>query len=157
MDDRFDWLTMSQFMQKIHYFSRNMLAPKKMATLTGSEIEILSLLYMEQALTPITLSRKTGRKLESVSRTLKALSRKHLITKQKCPEDERSYRIWLTDEGDAELNKNYTYILGPLYHLARQMGPDFDRMIQLISQADTFIENAANPNTASQNKNKEES
>ena len=141
MDDRFDWLTMSQFMQKIHYFSRNMLAPQKKATLTGSEIEILSLLYMEQALTPIALSRKTGRKMESVSRTLKSLSKNHLKQKQKCPEDERSYRIWLTDEGNAELNQNYIYILGPLYHLARQMGPDFDQLIRLITQADTFIEN----------------
>ena len=79
--------------------------------------------------------------MESVSRTLKSLSKNHLIQKQKCPEDERSYRIWLTDEGNAELNQNYIYILGPLYHLARQMGPDFDQLIRLITQADTFIEN----------------
>ena len=142
MTTSLDWRVMCQIMQEFHLFARNMLAQQKKCTLTTNELELLSLLYLNQSMTPMALSKATGMKIESISRSLKSLLQKNFVFKGKSPQDERCYPYALTQQGDAELNKNYQWLLQPLYHLHQTMGIDFETMATFIQKANTLFRQA---------------
>lgn len=134
-----DWRDMGTYTREFHFFSRHMLSKQNKRTLTTGEIEILSFIYFEEKATPLAVSRATGMKIESVSRTVKSLYKKGLVDKEKMVNDERSYSIFLTEAGLFELNSNYTVMLGSLYFLENEMGDDFKTMAALIGRANTFL------------------
>ncbi len=136
-----DWLQMLAHQQELHHFSRAMLAQGQKKTLTASELELLSRLYLQtDESTPLVLSRQSGMKKEAVSRCLKQLCGKGFVEKVKRPQDERSYVLLLTASGQAALRENYGPILQPLYDLQRRMSTDFDTLFQLIEIANAQME-----------------
>lgn len=140
-----NWLQMLAYQQELHHFSRALLAQGKKQTLTASELELLSRLYLclylqTEDSTPLWLSRQSGMKKEAVSRCLKQLLEKELIAKEKHPQDERSYVLSLTESGKAALRENYGPILQPLYDLQRSMGAEFDTLFQLIEKANAKMD-----------------
>lgn len=131
-----NWLQMLSFQQELHHFSRAMLTKSQKQTLTASELELLSRLYMQtEESTPLVLSRQSGMKKEAVSRCLKQLFEKGLVEKDKHPQDERSYVLSLTESGKAALRENFAPILQPMYDLQRSMDADFDVLFHLIKKA----------------------
>ena len=138
-----DWKDMSRCMHEIQRFSRNMLAHQKKKTLNTSELSILSLLFVKNKMTPLNLSRDTGMKIESVSRTLKLLSEKKYVQMEKSKEDERIHLFSLTADGNAELNQNYEIMLSQLYYLERNMGNDFVLLAKLIAKANRLLQTRA--------------
>ena len=78
-------------------------------------------------------------KKEAVSRSLRRLSEKHYISKQRLQQDERSYVMALTPEGEQALAQCYGPILQPLYELKRKMGAEFDRLMSLLHQANCLM------------------
>lgn len=140
-----NWLQMLAYQQELHHFSRALLAQRKKQTLTASELEVLSRLYLRLYLqtensTPLWLSQQSGMKKEAVSRCLKQLLEKGFISKDKHPQDERSYVLSLTESGKAALRENYGPILQPLYDLQRSMGTEFDTLFQLIEKANAKMD-----------------
>ncbi len=134
--EEIDWLNMLVYQQELNHFSRALLPKSQNKTLTTCEREILARLYLEpENSTPLTLSKNSGMKKESISRCLKHLFEKEFIKKEKHPQDDRSYILSLTDAGQSELRQNYGAILQPLYDLRRNMGPEFDTLFELISIA----------------------
>nr|WP_317413224.1 MarR family transcriptional regulator [uncultured Solibaculum sp.] len=135
-----DWQIMNRQVQTLHSFARLIVTQSKPLTLTASELEIVSHIYLnEQKHTPLSLSKITGMKKESVSRSLKSLYEKGLVDKERCPEDERSYQLILTQTGLLELDRNYQLLLKPYYYLEKHMGEDFDRMMQLVEVAGILL------------------
>ena len=137
-----EWIDMLKYHQELHRFSRIMLLNEEKPTLTVSEIEILSWLYMEpEKSTPLSLAQETGMKKEAVSRSLKKLLYKEYIHKEIHPDDKRSYILNVTEKGIEELNNNYKAILKPMYELKRLMNEDFEELFNSISRANEFLEN----------------
>ncbi len=136
-----NWLQMLTFQQELHHFSRALLTQGQKRTLTASELELLSRLYLQTAeSTPLVLSRQSGMKKEAVSRCLKQLFEKGFVEKEKHPQDERSYVLSLTESGKAALRENYGPILQPLYDLQRSMGAEFGMLLCLIEKANAQME-----------------
>ena len=107
------------------------LLPAHKSLLTGSECELLAHLYFRpDQNTPILLSQSSGMKKEAVSRCLKSLYEKNCIRKQRQPSDERSYQLFITETGLAELKKGYESILQPFYDLWRSAGEEFEAFMR---------------------------
>ena len=139
-----DWLQMLEYRQSLHRLSRTLLSRGKDATLTASELELLSLLYLEPAQnTPLALSARSATKKEAVSRSIRQLTEKGLLEKQPNPLDDRSYTLSLTEEGSRKLRENYGAILGPMYALRRAMGDDFVTLFHLLQRADGLMQHNA--------------
>lgn len=123
-------MDMVYYQQQVQKLSR-LLLPAKQTNLTVSECELLAWLYLEpEHNTPILLSQRSGMKKEAVSRCLKSLMEKNCIRKEKQMQDERSYKIYLTDTGILELKKGYEIILQPFYDLWRETGTDFEAFLK---------------------------
>lgn len=136
------WINMLKYHQELHHFSRNMLLNEEKSTLTVSEMEILSWLYIEpEKSTPLSLAMETGMKKEAVSRSLKKLLDKEFINKEVHPEDKRSYILNVTERGISELNNNYKAMLKPMFDLKKLMGDDFISLFEGVSRANEFLEN----------------
>lgn len=124
-----DWTDMVKYQQQVQKITRQLL-PAKQTYLTVSECELLARLYLDsEQNTPILLSQSTGMKKEAVSRCLKSLFEKECIRKEKHSDDERSYRIFLTEKGFSELKNGYEAILQPFYDLWRSEGEDFEQFL----------------------------
>ena len=125
-----DWMDMVYYQQQVQKLTR-LLLPAKQTNLTVSECELLAWLYQEpEQNTPVLLSQRSGMKKEAVSRCLKSLMEKNCIRKEKQSQDERSYKIFLTETGVEELQKGYKIILQPFYDLWRSTGEDFEVFLQ---------------------------
>lgn len=121
-----EWTDMMHYQQQMQKIMRSLL-PVQKTMLTASECELLAHLYLQpEQNTPVLLSQGSGMKKEAVSRCLKSLYEKNCIRKQKQPDDERSYRLFMTEIGLAELKKGYESILQPFYDLWRSAGKDFE-------------------------------
>ena len=136
-----DFLKMLEYKQELSHLSRALLTQNQEMSLTSSELELLSILYLyPEDSTPLELSRKSGMKKEAVSRCLKQLFNKECIKKEKHPSDERSYLLSLTQTGNEKLRENYSIILKPLYDLQRSLGDDFKTLFELVIWANKAIE-----------------
>ena len=117
---------MVHYQQQMQKIMRSLL-PERKSALTVSECELLAHLYLRpEQNTPVLLSQGTGMKKEAVSRCLKALYEKGCISKQRNATDERSYQLFITEVGLAELKQGYESILQPFYDLWRSAGKDFE-------------------------------
>ena len=135
-----EWTEMARYQQQLQKLVRTLL-PVRSAALTASECELLARLYLQpQQNTPILLSQGSGMKKEAVSRCLKALYEKGCIRKERQPDDERSYRLFITETGLAELKKGYESILQPFYDLWRSAGEDFEAFVQCADRLAAHIE-----------------
>lgn len=142
-----EWTEMARYQQQLQKIVRTLL-PVRSATLTASECELLARLYLQpQQNTPILLSQGSGMKKEAVSRCLKALYEKDCIRKERQPDDERSYRLFITETGLAELKKGYESILQPFYDLWRSAGEDFEAFVQCADRLAAQIEERLETNS----------
>ena len=135
-----EWTDMIHYQQQMQKITRSLL-PKRKSMLTVSECELLAHLYLRpDQNTPVLLSQGSGMKKEAVSRCLKTLYEKNCIRKQRKATDERSYQIFITDVGLAELKKGYESILQPFYNLWRSSGKDFEMFMYYADRLAAQIE-----------------
>ena len=135
-----EWTDMIHYQQQMQKITRSLL-PKRKAMLTVSECELLAHLYLRpEQNTPVLLSQGSGMKKEAVSRCLKTLYEKNCIRKQRKATDERSYQIFITEIGLAELKQGYESILQPFYDLWRSSGKDFEMFMYYADKLAAQIE-----------------
>ena len=135
-----EWTDMMHFQQQLQKVMRSLL-PLRKSLLTASECELLAHLYLQpEQNTPVLLSQSSGMKKEAVSRCLKTLYEKNCIRKQRKATDERSYQIFITEIGLAELKKGYESILQPFYDLWRSSGKDFEMFMYYADKLGAQIE-----------------
>ena len=135
-----EWTDMIHYQQQMQKITRSLL-PKRKSMLTVSECELLAHLYLRpDQNTPVLLSQGSGMKKEAVSRCLKTLYEKNCIRKQRKATDERSYQIFITEIGLAELKQGYESILQPFYDLWRSSGKDFEMFMYYADKLAAQIE-----------------
>jgi len=135
-----EWTDMMHFQQQLQKVMRSLL-PLRKSLLTASECELLAHLYLQpEQNTPVLLSQSSGMKKEAVSRCLKFLYEKECIRKQRQETDERSYRLFITETGLAELKKGYESILQPFYDLWRSSSEDFEAFMYYADKLAAHIE-----------------
>ena len=135
-----EWTDMIHYQQQMQKITRSLL-PKRKSMLTVSECELLAHLYLRpDQNTPVLLSQGSGMKKEAVSRCLKTIYEKNCIRKQRKATDERSYQIFITETGLAELKKGYESILQPFYDLWRSSGKDFEMFMYYADRLAAQIE-----------------
>lgn len=135
-----EWSDMMHFQQQLQKVMRSLL-PLRKSLLTASECELLAHLYLQpEQNTPVLLSQSSGMKKEAVSRCLKSLYEKECIRKQRQETDERSYRLFITETGLAELKKGYESILQPFYDLWRSSSEDFEAFMYYADKLAAHIE-----------------
>lgn len=135
-----EWTDMIHYQQQLQKIMRSLL-PERKSMLTVSECELLAHLYLQpEQNTPILLSQGSGMKKEAVSRCLKALYEKNCICKQRKTTDERSYQLFITEIGLAELKKGYESILQPFYDLWRSSGKDFEMFMHYADKLAAHID-----------------
>lgn len=135
-----EWTDMMHFQQQLQKVMRSLL-PLRKSLLTASECELLAYLYLQpEQNTPVLLSQSSGMKKEAVSRCLKSLYEKECIRKQRQETDERSYRLFITETGLAELKKGYESILQPFYDLWRSSSEDFEAFMYYADKLAAHIE-----------------
>lgn len=135
-----EWTDMMHYQQQMQKIMRTLL-PVGKSLLTASECELLAHLYLEpEQNTPVLLSQGSGMKKEAVSRCLKSLYEKNCIYKQRQATDERSYQLFITETGLAELKKGYERILQPFYDLWRSSKKDFEAFMYYADKLAAHIE-----------------
>ena len=135
-----EWTDMVHYQQQMQKLMRSLL-PERKSLLTVSECELLAHLYLQpEQNTPVLLSQGTGMKKEAVSRCLKSLYKKNCISKQRNTTDERSYQLFITEIGLAELKKGYETILQPFYDLWRSSGKDFELFLYYADKIATHLD-----------------
>lgn len=135
-----EWTNMVRYQQQMQKITRSLL-PARQGVLTASECELLARLYLRpEQNTPVLLSQGSGMKKEAVSRCLRVLCEKGCVRKEKQPADERSYRLFITETGLAELKRGYESILQPFYDLWRSAGEDFEQFLQYADRLAAHIE-----------------
>ncbi len=135
-----EWTDMMHYQQQMQKIIRALL-PVRKSVLTVSECELLAHLYLQpEQNTPVLLGKGSGMKKEAVSRCLKSLYEKNCIRKQRQTKDERSYQLFITETGLAELRKGYESILQPFYDLWRSSEGDFEAFMYYADKLATQIE-----------------
>lgn len=135
-----EWTDMMHFQQQLQKVMRSLL-PLRKSLLTASECELLAHLYLQpEQNTPVLLSQNSGMKKEAVSRCLKSLYEKECIRKQRQETDERSYRLFITETGLAELKEGYESILQPFCDLWRSSSEDFEAFMYYADKLAAHIE-----------------
>ena len=141
-----EWTDMMHYQHQIQKVMRALLPVRKSA-LTASECELLAHLYLQpEQNTPFLLSQRSGMKKEAVSRCLKSLYEKKCIRKQRQPSDERSYQLFITENGLAELKKGYESILQPFYDLWRSSSDDFEAFMHYADKLAEYLEKGQGKN-----------
>lgn len=135
-----EWTDMMHYQQQMQKIMRSLLPVRKFS-LTASECELLAHLYLKpEQNTPVLLSQNSGMKKEAVSRCLKSLYEKECIHKERQATDERSYQLFITETGLAELKKGYESILQPFYDLWRSSREDFEAFMYYADRLAAQIE-----------------
>ena len=135
--ERTDMMHYQQQMQKV----MRSLLPVGKSVLTASECELLAHLYLQpEQNTPVLLSQGSGMKKEAVSRCLKSLYEKGCIRKERQTTDERSYQLFMTETGLAELRRGYERILQPFYDLWRSSREDFEAFMYYADKLAAHME-----------------
>lgn len=135
-----EWTDMMHYQQQMQKIIRSLLPVRKFL-LTASECELLAHLYLKpEQNTPVLLSQSSGMKKEAVSRCLKSLYEKECIHKERQTTDERSYQLFITETGLAELKKGYESILQPFYDLWRSSREDFEAFMYYADRLAAQIE-----------------
>ena len=131
---------MMHYQQQMQKVMRSLL-PVGKSVLTASECELLAHLYLQpEQNTPVLLSQGSGMKKEAVSRCLKSLCEKGCIRKERQTTDERSYQLFVTETGLAELRRGYERILQPFYDLWRSSREDFEAFMYYADKLAAHME-----------------
>ena len=131
---------MMHYQQQMQKVIRALL-PVRKSLLTASECELLAHLYLQpEQNTPVLLSQGSGMKKEAVSRCLKSLYEKGCIRKERQTTDERSYQLFMTETGLAELRRGYERILQPFYDLWRSSREDFEAFMYYADKLAAHME-----------------
>ena len=140
-----EWTDMMHYQQQMQKIVRSLL-PVRSSALTASECELLARLYLQPGQnTPVLLSQGSGMKKEAVSRCLKALYEKNCIRKERSTSDERSYQLFITETGLAELKRGYESILQPFYDLWRSSKEDFEAFLYYADRLAAHLEKGTEP------------
>ena len=124
----------------LHDFSRKILAQQSLLTLTTNELDILTLIVLENGqLTPNRVSQKLNIKKESVSRTLKKMIENGFVEKKVNKQDERSCYLVITEEAKTILDENYRLLLKPYYYIEEKIGTNFDHLINNIEATNQLL------------------
>ena len=135
-----EWTNMMHYQQQMQKIIRSLLPVRKFL-LTASDCELLAHMYLKpEQNTPVLLSQSSGMKKEAVSRCLKSLYEKNCIRKERQTTDERSYQLFITETGLAELKKGYESILQPFYDLWRSSREDFEAFMYYADRLAAQIE-----------------
>lgn len=127
--------------KELHHFTRSVCSQSRGGVLRNTELELLALIQLSPgSCTPLSLSHQTGMKKEAVSRGLRQLFEQGWLKKVPNPEDERSYMLSLTPEGQGVLDAAYDFMLRPLCVLRQEMGAEFGELFRLLHQANTLID-----------------
>ena len=139
-----DMMHYQQQMQKII----RALLPIRKSALTVSECELLAHLYLQpEQNTPALLSQGSGMKKEAVSRCLKSLMKRNAYGSSASRPDERSYQLFITEIGLAELKKGYESILQPFYDLWRSSSEDFEAFMHYADKLAVHLEKGQGNNS----------
>jgi DNA-binding MarR family transcriptional regulator len=131
--NRRNWQDMGVKISILHEFSRKILAQQSLLTLTTNELDILTLIVLENGqLTPNGISQKLNLKKESVSRTLKKMIENGFVEKTANKQDDRSSLLIITEEAITILDENYKLLLKPYYYIEERIGQKFDQLIDNI-------------------------
>lgn len=125
-----EWTDMVGYQQGLKKLVRILFPHGGRSSLTSCEFEILSLIHLNAGkATPLEISRQSGMKKESVSRSLKSLEARGLVSRTVSCVDERRYKLDLTDSGLQELKSGYEDILQPFYDMWREKKEDFEQFL----------------------------
>lgn len=142
MED-FDWMDMMEKMQDFRLFSSLHVKGKRKGASSSQEIDVLSRIMLSAVpLTPFDLSVQMGLSKSAVSRLIESLERKRFLSKQYNERDKRSYTLYITKEGNQELEQAYHHYLEPVYKLRRTIGEErFQALTTLIKEANEMLQN----------------
>lgn len=131
---------MGEKISVLHEFSRKILAQQSLLTLTTNELDILTVIVLENGqLTPNGVSQKLKIKKESVSRTLKKMIENGFVEKIVNKRDERSCYLIITEEAKIILDENYRLLLKPYYYIEEKIDTNFDHLIDNIDATNRLL------------------
>lgn len=135
------WIEAMDKLELIRLFSSLYIKKTRKGELTSvQQVDALFRIALNGGITPLELSREMGASKTIVSRLVEQLAQKNMIARKYDREDRRSYSLWITEEGSAELDGMYRYYLDPVYELERQMDEDsLQQFFQLMKRANEIL------------------
>ena len=125
-------------MNEIRLFSRTLIRrATKEYEMSTQHLDLLSqLIVHEEGMTPIKLSKVMCVNKTIISRLIDSLSQSGYVTKKSDLKDKRSYKLCITDDGRAIVDKIFKFYLGPIYTLRKKLGDEeFYELISCIENA----------------------
>lgn len=135
------WIEAMDKLELIRLFSSLYIKKTRKGELTSvQQVDALFRIALNGGITPLELSREMGASKTIVSRLVEQLAQKNMIARKYDREDRRSYSLWITEEGSAELDGMYRYYLEPVYELERQMDEDsLQQFFQFMKRANEIL------------------
>lgn len=135
------WMEAMDRLESIRLFSSLYQKKTRKGELTSvQQVDVLFRVALCGGMTPLELSRSMGISKTIVSRLVERLAAKGMIVRTYDKEDRRSYSLWITGEGRAELDGMCRYYLEPVYELERQMdGNEVEELFRLINRANEIM------------------
>lgn len=135
------WMEAMDRLESIRLFSSLYQKKTRKGELTSvQQADVLFRVALCGGMTPMELSRSMGISKTIVSRLVNRLAAKGMIVRTYDKEDRRSYSLWITGEGRAELDGMCRYYLEPVYELERQMdGKEVEELFRLINRANEIM------------------
>lgn len=135
------WIEAMDKLELIRLFSSLYIKKTRKGELTSvQQVDALFRIALSGGITPLELSREMGASKTIVSRLVEQLAQKNLIVRKYDREDRRSYSLWITEEGSAELDGMYRYYLEPVYELERKMDEEsLKQFFQLMKRANDIL------------------
>lgn len=135
------WIEAMDKLELIRLFSSLYIKKTRKGELTSvQQVDALFRIALSGGITPLELSREMGASKTIVSRLVEQLAQKKLIVRKYDREDRRSYSLWITEEGSAELDGMYRYYLEPVYELERKMDEEsLQQFFQLMKRANEIL------------------
>ena len=138
----FDWMEMMEKMQEIRLFSSLHVRGKREGAASSQEVDVLSrILLSDTPLKPLELAAQMGLSKSAVSRLIDNLEKKDFLSKQYNEKDKRSYTLYITENGNRELEQAYHHYLEPIYKLRRTIGEErFKDLTGQIKEANYMLQ-----------------
>lgn len=135
------WIEAMDKLELIRLFSSLYIKKTRKGELTSvQQVDALFRIALSGGITPLELSREMGASKTIVSRLVEQLAQKNMIVRKYDREDRRSYSLWITEEGSAELDGMYRYYLEPVYELERKMDEEsLKQFFQLMKRANDIL------------------
>ncbi|MDE6607245.1 MAG: MarR family transcriptional regulator, partial [Lachnospiraceae bacterium] len=108
----------------------------------SQEVDVLSrILLSDTPLKPLELAAQMGLSKSAVSRLIDNLEKKDFLSKQYNEKDKRSYTLYITENGNQELEQAYHHYLEPIYKLRRTIGEErFKDLTGQIKEANYMLQ-----------------